>query len=67
MKVIEHKTCFDLLYKILPETFLTLRTERDTTTDVHTHRSSCKVPAIVRFQWNVNFLDRFSKIFKHQI
>jgi hypothetical protein len=46
--------------RLLPETFLVLRTERDIIINVH--RSSCKVPLIlVKFEWNLNFLNRFSK------
>ena len=32
---------------------------------INVHRSSCKVPVILtRFQWSLDFLDRFSKSFK---
>jgi len=44
----------------LPKTFLILRILRHTITNVR--RCSCKVAIIlVRFQWNLNFLGRFSK------
>jgi hypothetical protein len=53
--------CFDFLY-ILSAKFLILRiTQRDITTNVH--RSSCQMAAIlVRYQWNLDFFERFSEI-----
>jgi len=47
--------------QLLSETFLILRRNgRDIITNAH--RPSCKIPVvIVRFSWNLNFLNRFSK------
>jgi hypothetical protein len=52
---------FRFSLQLLSETFLILRrNEHDFTINVH--RSSCKVPGIlVRFEWNLYVLDRFSK------
>jgi len=52
--------CFDFLY-IFCENFLFLRRiQRDAILNVH--RSSCKVPILlVRFEIDLNFLDRFLK------
>ena len=55
------KSFFELALQILSETFLILRRiQRDIVISVYW--SSCKFPIIiVRFEWNLNFLDRFSK------
>jgi hypothetical protein len=46
--------------QILPEIFFTLRrAERDFIINIY--RSSCKVFVIVRFSWNLNFLQDFRK------
>jgi hypothetical protein len=61
-KFIEHKMVFFYsLHKCFPKTFLILRRiQRDTIIIVH--RASGKVSVIVaRFEWKLNFLDRFSK------
>ena len=50
-----------LIYSTNFETFLILRRIQGDTT-INTHRSSCKVSVIlVRFGWNLHFLDTFSK------
>jgi len=46
--------------QIMGEAFLVLRIQRDIIINVHT--ALWKVPVIlVRFYWNLNFLDRFSR------
>ena len=53
--------CFDFLYNFcLKKIFILRRTDRDTVINVHT--SSCKVTVLlVRFQWNLNFIDGYLK------
>jgi hypothetical protein len=58
-----YNVCVDCLLNFA-ETFLILRrTVRDIAIKVHT--SAYKVPiALVKFEWNFNFLDKFSKVLK---
>jgi len=60
-KVLNTKCVFSFLLQFLSETFLILRrTERDMVKNEYWFL--CKVPIIlVRLEWNLNFLDRFSK------
>jgi hypothetical protein len=54
------KCLFWFSLKLLPENFFILR--RIQRYVILAHRSDCKVPVIsVRFWWNLNLLDRFSK------
>ena len=66
-KVIEHKMCFDFLYKLLCATFLILRKlQRDIIINVH--RSSCKVPVICQILMKLEFSRKiFAKMPKYQI
>ena len=60
-KVIERKICVLVYRTIFPETFFIIKIiERDMIKNVY--RSSCKLLVnFVRFLWNLNFLDTFSK------
>ena len=60
-KLLNIKCVFWFSLQLLLETFLVLRRiQRDIAINVKT--SSCKLPVnLVRFLWNFNFLDRFSK------
>ena len=55
------KMCVSFSVRLLSETFHILRrVQRDIAIDIH--RSCCKVPfVLVRFEWNLNFVDKFSK------
>ena len=60
-KVLLNTTCVLIFSTNLSETFLILRGIKRYT-NINGHRSSCEVLAIlVIFQWNLNFLERFSK------
>jgi hypothetical protein len=53
--------CFDFLYNFFSEIFLIIRRIKRNI-NINVHLSSCKVPVIiVRFQSNLNFLNRLSK------
>ena len=59
-KLLKIKCVFWYSLSLLSETFLIWRLQQDIVIKVHT--SSCKVHIIfVRFKWNLNFIDRFSK------
>ena len=59
-KLLNKECVFCFFLQLLSETFLILRRiQRDIT---NAHRTSCKVPVIlVRSEWSLNFLGRFSK------
>jgi hypothetical protein len=60
-KVIEHKTYVLIFSTSSSETFFILRTTEQDMVNVHTPSCSVGLPVTVRFYWNFNFLDRFSK------
>ena len=66
-RIIEYKMCVLSSSTNLSETFLILRRiQLDIIMNVR--RSSCEVPVILeRFQWNLNFVDRYSTKFRYQI
>jgi len=66
-KLLNIKCVFWFSLQLGSEIFLAIRNEGDMIVEVH--KSSCKIPVIlVPFEWNLNFLYRFSKkTFKYQI
>jgi len=65
-KSFERKVCVLIFIQLLSETFHILRrTEIDVIRAVYL--CSSKVPVIIRFWWNFNFIDRFLKTLKYQI
>ena len=65
--LLDIKCVFWFSLQLLSETYLILRrTERDILINVY--KPSCKISFIIlRFEWDLNFLDRFSKNTKNQI